>query len=146
MEAQLGRGMSPEDRYNLLKTNSEDIEEVRYKKDLTFEEEAALNVTFQNLVEEGFELQDEKKAVVSEFNAKIKNVRKLTKDTHKVLKEGGEIIKENCFKMISYEEGLVGYYNAEGFLVIPARPLNANERQLPAFKGGFKILKTGTDD
>ena len=58
------------------------------------------------------------------------------------LRKGGEYIKGECYKFIDQDEGRVGYYTPEGYL-LEERPMKPEERQKTI---QMAVRLTGTDN
>lgn len=122
-------------RKQMLHDNCDAIESIGYTRSFTPEELAEKKDQLSEVCIEAAEIEEQKKLMVDEFKAKLKpfNERKTLLLGH--LKHKSEYVKEDCYKMIDHEEGMVGYYNSNGDL-IESRPVNADERQkrIPLYK------------
>ncbi|KAA3703338.1 hypothetical protein F3F83_20950, partial [Bacteroides salyersiae] len=58
------------------------------------------------------------------------------------LKVGGEYVKGECYKFIDPDEGMVGFYTPDGYL-LEERPMKAEERQRTI---QMAVRLTGTDN
>lgn len=88
------------------------------------------------------ELEEELADIRADYKAKIKPKLERLGKLRGELKSGGEYVKGDCFKFVDEEEGMVGFYSPEGYL-LEQRTMNPDERQRNIFR---EARKTGTND
>lgn len=144
MEAQLGRGMPPQQRLILLQSIADSQEVVAYKRPFSPDELEEFAEESTTLVKSFFDLQEEKKAESSRMNLLIKEAKRALKENNTKRNAKEEDRKDNLYKVVSHKEGMVGFYNEEGMLV-KVRKMLQSERQVEAFSANLSILaNTGT--
>ena len=129
MEKQLFKDMSPQERVQMLSDNAERRESFTYLKDLTPDEVTELKDEFTSESILLAKLEEEKKAIMDEFKAKIKPVKKEMARMISLLRTRSEEVEESVYLLADQEEGMMGYYNAQGELVNQRR-LRQNEKQM----------------
>lgn len=88
------------------------------------------------------ELDVELAEIKSEFKNKTKPLGERIGKILEELKSGGEYVKGECFKFIDPDEGKVGWYSPDGYL-LEERDIRQEERQRTAFQ---TLRRTGTDN
>ncbi len=141
MEKQLFAEYSATEREQMLRDNADAIEIKGYMKPFTDSELREKKDDLAKSVIEIAQIEQEKKEAVAEFKARLKPLRNDKTRLLEQIKNKAEFVKEDCFKLVNQEEGMVGYYNANGEL-IESRPIRADERQATI----FQMKKTGTND
>ncbi len=86
-------------------------------------------------------IQQEKKEVNDGFKSQLKPLENSKNILLEQIKNKAEYVTEECFKLISHEENMAGYYNSRGEL-IESRPIKKEERQLTV----FHAQRTGTNN
>ena len=76
----------------------------------------------------------------AEYKGKIKPLQERISKLRDELKVGGDWIKGDCFKFVDEDEGKVGIYSPEGYL-LEQRPMTQDERQ----RNVFRAIRTGTE-
>lgn len=133
---------SEEERSQILRDSCDQIEERSYTRkfdqietnDLRAEL-AQVSIQLQTLDEELAEIKADFKGRTKPLNERIS---KILYD----LKSGGEYVRGECYKFIDVDEGKVGWYSPEGYL-LEERDIRSEERQRTAFQS---LRKTGTDN
>ena len=88
------------------------------------------------------ELEEELAGIKSDFKGKIKPLQERIGKILNDLKVGGEYVKGECYKFIDPDEGMVGFYTPEGYL-LEERPMKSDERQRTI---QMAVRLTGTDN
>lgn len=130
------------ERQQMLLDNADGVEEISFKRMLTPEQIADLK---DELSEQCIQLKDtkaDKKAHNAMYNERIKKLETESDRLTDKIREGADSVMEQCYKMIDQEEGMVGYYDKDGILVLQ-RPLKREERQTTIMQFN---RKTGTND
>ena len=134
-------GTVPEaQRAQMLRDSCDKVEEVGYMKPYTPDEIVQMKDELAEASIQINEIEEEKKAEMDKFKARLSPLDIQKKELLKNIKNKAEFVREDCFKFIDHEEGMVGFYNSLGDL-IESRPIRYEERQLSI---GFN--KTGTND
>lgn len=141
MDKQLGKGLSPAEKKQFLADNCEKIEEVGYMKNFSLDELGDMKDRLSDVSIELNDISEEKAEVVQKFKDQMKPFEKEKGTLLTNLKQKAEHVKEECFKFVYEEEGMVAWYNSDGDLV-SSRPMMPTEKQ----KTIFRVEKTGTND
>ena len=129
------------ERQQMLLDNADGVEEISFTRMLTPEQIADLK---DELSEQCIQLKDvkaDKKAHNAMYNEQIKQLETESDRLTDKIREGADIVMEQCYKMIDQEEGMVGYYDKYGILVLQ-RPMKREERQTTI----MQFNRTGTND
>ena len=129
------------ERQQMLLDNADGVEEISFKRMLTPEQIADLK---DELSEQCIQLKDtkaDKKAHNAMYNERIKKLETKSDRLTDKIREGADSVMEQCYKMIDREEGMVGYYDKYGILVLQ-RPMKREERQTTI----MQFNRTGTND
>ena len=86
-------------------------------------------------------MKADKKAHNAKYNDQIKQLETESDKLTEKIREGADSVMEQCYKMIDREEGMVGYYDKYGILVLQ-RPMKREERQTTI----MQFNRTGTND
>lgn len=116
-------------RVSLLRGIADGIEQMEYAKRLSVDQ---INEIKEKLVELNIYLsriEGEKKEYMASIRAELKPMKAEVAKMIDSLNSQTELVVEEVFKIVNQEEGMVGYYNAEGDLVQSRKILPA-ERQL----------------
>lgn len=116
-------------RVSLLRGIADGIEQMEYAKRLSVDQ---INEIKEKLVELNIHLsriEGEKKEYMASIRAELKPMKAEVAKMIDSLNSQTELVVEEVFKIVNQEEGMVGYYNAEGDLVQSRKILPA-ERQL----------------
>ena len=137
----LGQEYNPSDRIKFLKDNCDVIEELGYTKQYDNEKIEELK---DQLVETSIQMRDvkaDKKDATKMYNEQIKQLEERSEEVTKGLKEKAEFVNETCYRFLDQETRTVGFYSAEGLLVLqrPARP----EEMQTSIK--MEYQRTGTE-
>ena len=115
-----------EEREEILRNSCDQILERSYTRKF---DQAEINDLDMELAE-----------IKAEYKGKIKPLQERITKLRDELKVGGDWIKGDCFKFVDEEEGMVGIYSPEGYL-LEQRPMTQDERQ----RNVFRALRTGTE-
>ena len=137
----LGQEYNPSDRIKFLKDNCDVIEELGYTKQYDNEKIEELK---DQLVDTSIQMRDvkaDKKDATKMYNEQIKQLEERSEEVTKGLKEKAEFVNETCYRFLDQETRTVGFYSAEGLLVLqrPARP----EEMQTSIK--MEYQRTGTE-
>lgn len=88
------------------------------------------------------ELTENFEVVKADFKGKMKPLQERIGKMLDDLRKGGEYINGECYKFIDQDEGRVGYYTPEGYL-LEERPMKPEERQKTI---QMAVRLTGTDN
>ena len=137
----LGQEYNPSDRIKFLKDNCDVIEELGYTKQYDNEKIEELK---DQLVDTSIQMRDvkaDKKDATKMYNEQIKQLEERSEEVTKGLKEKAEFVNEQCYRFLDQETREVGFYSAEGLLVLqrPARP----EEMQTSIK--MQYQRTGTE-
>lgn len=93
------------------------------------------------------ELETEKQSLIAGIRGKLKPLYEQKLMLVGNIKAKAELVTEDCYRITDQEEGVTGFYNANGDL-IESRQATADEMQGSLFKKPvIKVVeKTGTDD
>ena len=121
-----------EQRAQILRDSCDEVVEKSYLSKFSQEETNELRA---NLVE-NFDV------VKADFKGKMKPLQERIGKMLDDLRKGGEYIKGECYKFIDQDEGRVGYYTPDGYL-LEERPMKPEERQKTI---QMAVRLTGTDN
>lgn len=142
MEAKILQDVSPIERKKYLQDSAQKKQEFSYPRPLSKEEKEQLkDEFFQNRVAIA-KLEDDKKEFMTEHKSKMKPLQQLANSQMNKLRSGVEEMNEIVYLLPEHEEGMMGYYSAEGLLVYQ-RPLMPEERQFSIVDSS--IRKEGTN-
>ena len=128
MEQQFLQNESPKVRLQALKDSAEKVETFTYPKQLTDDE---LSLLKDEMVKDSVKLaklEDEKKEFSTSHKSKVKPLKQSFSITLNKLRSKVDEVTEEVYLLADQEEGLMGYYNADGKLV-HVRVLKPEERQ-----------------
>jgi hypothetical protein len=130
-----------EKRAQMLSDNCDQIEEsLGYMKPFTPDEILSMKDNLADLSININEIELEQKEVKDQFKARLKPLVKKKGSILTNIKNKAEFVKEDCYKFIDHEDGMVGFYNSSGDLV-QSRRIQPDEMQKTIFS-----LKTGTNN
>lgn len=142
MDKTLGQHLSEGvERQQFLLDNADGLEEISFARMLTPDQVADLK---DQLSEQCIQLKDvkaDKKAHNAMYNEQIKRLETENDKLTDKIREGSDSVTEQCYKIIDQEEGMVGYYDKYGILVLQ-RPVKREERQTTIMQFS---RKTGTE-
>lgn len=142
MDKTLGQHLSEGvERQQFLLDNADSVEKISFKRMLTPEQIADLKDELSEQCIQLKDVKDEKKVHNAMYNERIKNLEKESDRLTEKIREGADSVMEQCYKMIDQEEGMVGYYDKYGILVLQ-RPVKREERQTTIMQFN---RKTGTE-
>jgi hypothetical protein len=133
-------------RRKFLEDNADGVVEKGYMKPFATEKVVELKEKLAETSIEIGEIEAEKKAATTRYNAQLKPLRDEKATILRGIKERAEYVKENCYKFVDQEDRMVGFYNAEGDL-IESRPAAPDELQGTIFQiKRNDRLKNGTEN
>lgn len=131
-----------EQRATILRDSCDQIEERSYTRKFDQSEINDLRAELAQVSIMIQELDVELAEIKSEFKNKTKPLGERVGKILEELKSGGEYVKSECFKFIDPDEGKVGWYSPDGYL-LEERDIRQEERQRTAFQ---TLRRTGTDN
>lgn len=131
-----------EQRATILRDSCDQIEERSYTRKFDQSEINDLRAELAQVSIMIQELDVELAEIKSEFKNKTKPLGERVGKILEELKSGGEYVKDECYKFIDPDEGKVGWYSPEGYL-LEERDIRQEERQRTAFQA---LRITGTDN
>jgi hypothetical protein len=133
MEKTYGGDLRGEELKMFLHANADTIEEIGYFKAHEADEGVELRSILATEAISLNDLEMQKKEYDDEMNELMKPIKKKVQGLLSEIRQNGKHITEPCYKMVSIEESMVGYYNSDGHLVL-SRPITSQEKQLNVFK------------
>ena len=131
-----------EQRAEILKNSCDQILEKSYLAKFDQEETNDPRAELATVHIQMGELEEELAGIKSDFKGKIKPLQERIGKILSDLKVGGEYVKGECYKFIDPDEGMVGFYTPDGYL-LEERPMKAEERQRTI---QMAVRLTGTDN
>lgn len=132
MEQKMFANDSPEKRRQMLYDNCEKIEELEYRREFDNEELAELKDNLSQFLIQLNTLEEELEEIKNDYKEKTKPLKQTIKETMNKVRDGSELIKQQCYKFMDWDQKQVGYYNDDGELVME-RPMMKSERQSSIF-------------
>lgn len=129
-----------EQREEILRNSCDQILERSYTRKFDQEEINERRSELANVIIQIADLEQELAEVRADYKGKIKPLQERVSKLRDELKVGGDWIKGDCFKFVDEDEGKVGIYSPEGYL-LEQRPMTQDERQ----RNVFRTLRTGTE-
>ena len=129
-----------EEREEILRNSCDQILERSYTRKFDQEEINERRSELANVIIQIADLEQELAEVRADYKGKIKPLQERVSKLRDELKVGGDWIKGDCFKFVDEDEGQVGIYSPEGYL-LEQRPMTQDERQ----RNVFRTLRTGTE-
>lgn len=129
-----------EQREEILRNSCDQILERSYTRKFDQEEINERRSELANVIIQIADLEQELSEVRADYKGKIKPLQERVSKLRDELKVGGDWIKGDCFKFVDEDEGKVGIYSPEGYL-LEQRPMTQDERQ----RNVFRALRTGTE-
>lgn len=129
-----------EEREEILRNSCDQILERSYTRKFDQEEINERRSELANVIIQIADLEQELAEVRADYKGKIKPLQERVSKLRDELKVGGDWIKGDCFKFVDEDEGKVGIYSPEGYL-LEQRPMTQDERQ----RNVFRALRTGTE-
>jgi len=129
MEQQFLQGVSKQERLQALKDSAERTELMNYPKALS---EVDLDYLKNELVNDSVKLaklEEARKEFLTGHKAKVKPLKQNVGLSLVRIRSKVEEVEEEVFLLADQEEGMMGYYNADGNLVYQ-RVLLPDERQI----------------
>lgn len=121
-----------EQRAQILRDSCDEVVEKSYLSKFSQEETNELRANLVEVQIQMQELTENFDVVKADFKGKMLDD----------LRKGGEYIKGECYKFIDQDEGRVGYYTPDGYL-LEERPMKPEERQKTI---QMAVRLTGTDN
>lgn len=141
MERQLGQDYKGAKRVQFLRDNCEKVEEKRYMKPFSPEEVSTMKDELSETAISIDDIETKKK----DQNLILKNEMSPLKTQKSrlllLIKNKSELVTEDCFKFVDFDNKQVAFYNAEG-LQIEERAMRPDEAQRTINMNS----KTGTND
>lgn len=106
---------------------------IEYERNLTEDDIVAKAVLMADLDAEIDRIKSEKDVAVAGYNSKIKDRSSQIQKGLKVIKEGFEVIEEECTFEFLWNDGVVEYYSLETGEVVKTREITKEERQMKLF-------------
>lgn len=125
-----------------LSDNADSIVEKTYMKPYSTAELQGKKEDLANVSIKIADIEQKKKAVMEEFKGELKPLHEEKAILVDNIKAKAELVTEECYRFTDQDEGITGFYNADGQL-IESRPATADEMQGNLFK---IVKKTGTYD
>ena len=129
-----------EQREEILRNSCDQILERSYTRKFDQAEINERRAELSNVLIQINDLDMELAEIRAEYKGKIKPLQERISKLRGELKVGGDWLKGDCFKFVDEEEGMVGIYSPEGYL-LEQRPMTQDERQ----RNVFRALRTGTE-
>jgi hypothetical protein len=131
-----------EQREQILRDSCDQIVERSYTRKFSGAELAQKRTEYCDVAERVGGLTQELAEVTADIKGKIKPLKERMGGLLDEIKARGEFVRGDCFKFVDQDEGKVGFYDTNGYLV-EERDMTPEERQRTVFQA---IRKTGTDD
>ena len=129
-----------EQREEILRNSCDQILERSYTRKFDQDEINERRSELANVTIQIADLEQELAEVRADYKGKIKPLQERVSKLRDELKVGGDWIKGDCFKFVDEDEGKVGIYSPEGYL-LEQRPMTQDERQ----RNVFRAIRTGTE-
>lgn len=129
-----------EQREEILRNSCYQILERSYTRKFDQDEINERRTELANVIIQIADLEQELAEVRADYKGKIKPLQERVSKLRDELKVGGDWIKGDCFKFVDEDEGKVGIYSPEGYL-LEQRPMTQDERQ----RNVFRAIRTGTE-
>lgn len=129
-----------EQREEILRNSCDQILERSYTRKFDQDEINERRSELANVIIQIADLEQELAEVRADYKGKIKPMQERVSKLRDELKVGGDWIKGDCFKFVDEDEGKVGIYSPEGYL-LEQRPMTQDERQ----RNVFRAIRTGTE-
>jgi len=130
-----------EQREQILRDSCDQIVERSYTRKFDQMEINERRADLANVSIQIADLEQELSEIRADYKGKIKPLQERIVKLRDDLKSGGDWVKADCFKFVDEDEGKVGFYSPEGYL-LEERSMTPDERQ----RNVFRALRTGTDD
>ncbi len=127
-------------RAEVLRDSCDQILERSYTRRFEQEEIDERKSELANVIIQIADLDQELAEIRATYKGKIKPLQERVAKLRGELKVGGDWITTEVFKFVDQEEGKVGIYTPEGYL-LETRPMTQEEKQ----RNIFQTLRTGTN-
>jgi len=121
--------LSAKDRMIVLQQNADKAENKTYQKPLTDEEKTARRLELTENSIELFDLREKKKEASKVFKIQIDPLEKANTKLLTEIRTGQASVEGIIFHMANHEDGMMEFYDGEGYLI-------ESRRLLPAEKQG----------
>jgi len=139
MDKVLGQDYKGAKRVQFLRDNCEKVEEKRYMKPFSPDEVSTMKDELSETAISIDDIETKKKEQNALLKQEISPLKTQKSRLLLLIKNKAELVTEDCFKIVDFDNKEVGYYNADGIL-IESRPMRPDEGQRTI------NLKTGTND
>jgi hypothetical protein len=130
MQKQLGQDIKDlEKRRQFLLDNADEVVEMDYHKPFDADTLAEKKTQLAETSIKINDLEEEKKDYIAKIGLEIKPLKEEKRKLLSDIKSKGEDVREKCFKIIDFDEKMIGFYNAEGDL-ISSEPARSKDLQL----------------
>lgn len=131
-----------EQREQILRDSCDQIVEKSYTRKFDQQEINERRASLANVSIQIADLEQELAEIRADYKGKMKPLQERIGKMLDDLRKGGEYIKGECYKFIDQDEGRVGYYTPDGYL-LEERPMKPEERQKTI---QMAVRLTGTDN
>ena len=128
------------ERAQVLKDSCDQIVERHYTRKFDQNERNLKREQLADVSIQISEISNELRDVRAEFKARLKPLEENKNNLLEEIKAGGEFVKGECYKFIDNDEGKVGYYTPEGYL-LEERDMRPDEKQ----RSIFQLNREGTN-
>lgn len=129
-----------DERRQVLRDSCDQIEERHYTRKFDQNERNLKREQLADVSIQISEITNELREVRAEYKSKLKPLEDSKNNILEEIKAGGEFVKGECYKFIDNDEGKVGYYTPEGYL-LEQRDMRPDEKQ----RSIFQINREGTN-
>lgn len=129
-----------EERRQVLRDSCDQIQERRYTRKFDQNERNQKREMLADVSIQISEIQNDFREVRVEFKSRLKPLEDEKNNLLEEIKAGGEFVKGECYKFIDRDEGKVGYYSPEGYL-LEERNMRPDEKQ----RSIFQMNREGTN-
>lgn len=130
-----------EERKQVLKDSCDQIVEISYIRKFNQNEKNRKREILADVSIEISEIQNDLREIRADYKARLKPLEETKSNIIDEIKAGGEYIKGECYKFIDTDEGKVGYYSPEGYL-LEQRDMRPDEKQ----RNIFQLNREGTNN
>ena len=139
MDKVLGQDYKGAKRVQFLRDNCEKVEEKRYMKPFSADEVSTMKDELSETAISIDDIETKKKEQNALLKEEMSPLKTAKTRLLKLIKNKAELVTEDCFKFVDFDNKQVAYYNAEG--------LQVEERVMRPDEGQRTInMKTGTND
>ena len=139
MDKVLGQDYKGAKRVQFLRDNCEKVEEKRYMKPFSTDEVSTMKDELSETAISIDDIETKKKEQNALLKEEMSPLKTAKTRLLKLIKNKAELVTEDCFKFVDFDNRQVAYYNAEG--------LQVEERAMRPDEGQRTInMKTGTHE